>query len=175
MYIKFECTISRFHEQCEQQQGICFLSIALHENATLADHGRRLQGQLCYYLTLVRCGCNYIERCGCSYDTWPPSGGSYSTNLLKGTMWRRAAIQYATWATMYVWRNIAACSPILNTSSSNLTTCYYSTRGERFYDDLMSLETIKSTYTHKMPDIFARFELNLEFLNRFLQKSPISN
>jgi hypothetical protein len=85
MYTKFEGTISRFHEQCEQQQGIYFHSLALRENATLANHGRRLQGQLCYYLTLVRCGSNCKERCGCWYDTWPQSGGSCSTNLLQGT------------------------------------------------------------------------------------------
>jgi hypothetical protein len=45
VYIEFECTINRLHEQNEQQQGIYFHSLVLHENATLANHGRRLQGQ----------------------------------------------------------------------------------------------------------------------------------
>ena len=46
VYIKLKCTISRFHEQYKQQHGIYFHYLALYEHVALANHGRRLQGQL---------------------------------------------------------------------------------------------------------------------------------
>ena len=53
------------------------------------------------------------------------------------------------------------------TSSTLLRTCDHFTRRSCFHVDLMSLATIKRALSLKLPDIFARFYRNLDFLGRF--------